>query len=104
MSCTCCCCVCAITLPQLISGRTTIDVASKYANFPIRILLILFPAIHCTQGTSGQPKPIAVLLRRQSRRPAASRERAAHGLGGTETCACLLYTSPSPRDRQKSRM
>ena len=23
---------------------------------------------------------------------------------GTETSGCLLYTSPSPRDRQKSRM
>ena len=23
---------------------------------------------------------------------------------GTEVCLCLLYTSPSPRDRQKSRM
>ena len=23
---------------------------------------------------------------------------------GTEVCVCLLYTSPSPRDRQKSRM
>ena len=25
-------------------------------------------------------------------------------LGGTHSYACLLYTSPSPRDRQKSRM
>ena len=24
--------------------------------------------------------------------------------GGLASCACLLYTSPSPRDRQKSRM
>ena len=24
--------------------------------------------------------------------------------GSTTNCACLLYTSPSPRDRQKSRM
>ena len=24
--------------------------------------------------------------------------------GQTHTCGCLLYTSPSPRDRQKSRM
>ena len=23
---------------------------------------------------------------------------------GVATCTCLLYTSPSPRDRQKSRM
>ena len=23
---------------------------------------------------------------------------------GLQRCACLLYTSPSPRDRQKSRM
>ena len=23
---------------------------------------------------------------------------------GTKDCSCLLYTSPSPRDRQKSRM
>ena len=24
--------------------------------------------------------------------------------GGDMSCTCLLYTSPSPRDRQKSRM
>ena len=24
--------------------------------------------------------------------------------GGDTSCICLLYTSPSPRDRQKSRM
>ena len=26
------------------------------------------------------------------------------GAGRNSNCSCLLYTSPSPRDRQKSRM
>ena len=26
------------------------------------------------------------------------------GIGGATIMTCLLYTSPSPRDRQKSRM
>ena len=30
--------------------------------------------------------------------------RAARGREGEMVCCCLLYTSPSPRDRQKSRM
>ena len=29
---------------------------------------------------------------------------AKHVKEGSSLCACLLYTSPSPRDRQKSRM
>ena len=40
--------------------------------------------------------------------PVPARERAAHviglGLKDALSYACLLYTSPSPRDRQKSRM
>ena len=30
--------------------------------------------------------------------------RVAEPLGSLQPCTCLLYTSPSPRDRQKSRM
>src|SRR5674476_1077254 len=39
---------------------------------------------------------------------AVMQQDAFHNLGadvrGDESCTCLLYTSPSPRDRQKSRM
>ena len=48
----------------------------------------------------SQVKPIAdrVLVE-----PAAAEEKTAGGIIIPDT-ACLLYTSPSPRDRQKSRM
>ena len=40
--------------------------------------------------------------------PISPRFRGEHALrrypSGEERCICLLYTSPSPRDRQKSRM
>src|SRR5674476_992645 len=36
--------------------------------------------------------------------PTASMRRCSTASGSRRSCSCLLYTSPSPRDRQKSRM
>lgn len=50
MLCTCPCCVCAITLPQLSSRRTTIDVTEKRFPcecFAIRFSLILLSTVSC---------------------------------------------------------
>ena len=66
-------------------------------------------------GPDAPPKASAKRLRRDSqpvRRAdwqtqllaAAALERAAQAVGGELNGVCLLYTSPSPRDRTRSRM
>ena len=51
-------------------------------------------------------KEIENSLKEGSRKKVCSRQREAARLGilANKSLICLLYTSPSPRDRQKSRM
>ena len=47
-----------------------------------------------------EDRELLLVIKTQGHKMAALRERIAH----LHSYACLLYTSPSPRDRQKSRM
>ena len=58
---------------------------------------------HCEELRQQEEELVAVRLRGR----ALQREYRKAGFdngNNEEVCICLLYTSPSPRDRQKSRM
>ena len=73
--------------------------ATKRGN-PI-VLRCSCPAKPCHDGTFCQR---AVFCQRAEARECMLRTRATACRFGARMCICLLYTSPSPRDRQKSRM
>src|SRR5674476_180935 len=50
---------------------------------------------HALTGRARGPEPMVTATGRERREPTSR---------GVMRCDCLLYTSPSPRDRQKSRM
>ena len=49
-------------------------------------------------------KPVATIMRDQQSIDKSGNEATVTGKGRHDPCVCLLYTSPSPRDKRQSRM
>ena len=83
-----------------VAGReiTTLEgLAPEGALHPVQQAFIDAQAAQCGYCLNGMIMMAAALLARQ---PDPSEDEVRREL----SCNCLLYTSPSPRDRQKSRM
>ena len=79
------------TEPPATPGRESLR---RYAESPTRGTNVDDDA---RQRCADLERKVAALER-------AAREAAAGARGADHKASCLLYTSPSPRDRQKSRM
>ena len=77
----------------------TVDVVVERPDFRFAIATSFAPGITCVLGPSGAGK--STLLGAISGLLRPTRGRVALG---DEVWVCLLYTSPSPRDRTRSRM
>ena len=92
-----------------------IDVKNRIIKFPRRVISLFFISsvlLIPSCGSENKSSNIALLEEENEK---TSRDHAGHNHGGhdhhgledaidLDPITCLLYTSPSPRDRQKSRM
>ena len=81
--------------------------AAALTLFPVQLLV---PSAQSQSGTTPSPREPIVEDTRAAPYNAEARPETAIEAGklrsvlGIQVRTCLLYTSPSPRDRQKSRM
>ena len=88
---------CMEAMEKLQSGMKFNEVASQYSEDKARqgvsLLVIASPSTHLSAYPSTQPSNSVHQSMNSESIPTT-----------IQTHPCLLYTSPSPRDRQKSRM
>ena len=89
----------SITSPALQGSRATVSNVNGDFNFPN-----LPPGDYSVKFALSGFQPVTKSIKVSSGQQVAANAKLSLAGVATEVSVCLLYTSPSPRDRQKSRM